>query len=129
MPPSRSRCSGRRFFTASSTRGPKRRKWKKPRPPAEYFPTGQRFFALAPPLQYDCAANRRRRHSLTERWPSGRRRTPAKGVRVKSPSRVRIPLSPPFFSSCYQGLEFSLQSVLADLLPDLRLPATASGTA
>ena len=32
---------------------------------------------------------------LTERWPSGRRRTPAKGVRVKSPSRVRIPLSPP----------------------------------
>src|SRR5262249_17978085 len=30
-----------------------------------------------------------------ERWPSGRRRTPAKGVRVKSPSRVRIPLSPP----------------------------------
>ena len=32
---------------------------------------------------------------MTERWPSGRRRTPAKGVRVKSPSRVRIPLSPP----------------------------------
>ena len=30
-----------------------------------------------------------------ERWPSGRRRTPAKGVWVKSPSRVRIPLSPP----------------------------------
>jgi hypothetical protein len=33
--------------------------------------------------------------SPRERWPSGRRRTPAKGVRVKSPSRVRIPLSPP----------------------------------
>ena len=31
----------------------------------------------------------------SERWPSGRRRTPAKGVWVKSPSRVRIPLSPP----------------------------------
>ena len=31
----------------------------------------------------------------TERWPSGRRRSPAKGVWVKSPSRVRIPLSPP----------------------------------
>ena len=30
-----------------------------------------------------------------ERWPSGRRRSPAKGVWVKSPSRVRIPLSPP----------------------------------
>ena len=26
----------------------------------------------------------------------GRKRSPAKGVRVKSPSRVRIPLSPPF---------------------------------
>lgn len=35
-----------------------------------------------------------------ERWPSGRRRTPAKGVRVKSPSRVRIPLSPPVISLC-----------------------------
>ncbi len=30
-----------------------------------------------------------------ERWPSGRRRAPAKGVWVKSPSRVRIPPSPP----------------------------------
>ena len=34
--------------------------------------------------------------SLWERWPSGRRRTPAKGVGIKSPSRVRIPPSPPF---------------------------------
>src|SRR5687767_15920759 len=33
-----------------------------------------------------------------ESWPSGRRRTPAKGVWVKSPSRVRIPLSPPVSS-------------------------------
>ena len=33
----------------------------------------------------------------SERWPSGRRRTPAKGVWVKSPSRVRIPLSPPIY--------------------------------
>ena len=32
---------------------------------------------------------------LTERWPSGRRRSPAKGVWVKSSSRVRIPPSPP----------------------------------
>ena len=32
---------------------------------------------------------------LTERWPSGRRRSPAKGVWVNSPSRVRIPPSPP----------------------------------
>ena len=33
--------------------------------------------------------------SISERWLSGRKRSPAKGVRVKSPSRVRIPLSPP----------------------------------
>jgi hypothetical protein len=32
-----------------------------------------------------------------ERWPSGRRRSPAKGVYVKSVSRVRIPSSPPLF--------------------------------
>ena len=30
-----------------------------------------------------------------ERWPSGRRRSPAKGVYAKSVSRVRIPSSPP----------------------------------
>ena len=34
-----------------------------------------------------------------ERWPSGRRRAPAKGVWVKSPSRVRIPPSPPHGTS------------------------------
>src|SRR3569832_232001 len=34
----------------------------------------------------------------TERWPSGRRRSPAKGVEVKSFSWVRIPSSPP---SCF----------------------------
>ena len=32
---------------------------------------------------------------IWERWPSGRRRAPAKGVGIKSPSRVRIPPSPP----------------------------------
>ena len=32
---------------------------------------------------------------VTERWPRGRRRSPAKGVWDKIPSRVRIPLSPP----------------------------------
>lgn len=31
----------------------------------------------------------------SERWPSGRRRSPAKGVCSKTASRVRIPLSPP----------------------------------
>ena len=30
-----------------------------------------------------------------ERWPSGRRRSPAKRVGVMSPSRVQIPPSPP----------------------------------
>ena len=38
------------------------------------------FFVLLPPL--------------TERWPSGRRRTPGKCVGAESVSRVRIPLSP-----------------------------------
>ena len=33
--------------------------------------------------------------AATERWPSGRRRSPAKGVEVKSFSWVRIPSSPP----------------------------------
>src|ERR1043165_236557 len=31
----------------------------------------------------------------SERWPSGRRRTPAKRVYLKRVPRVRIPLSPP----------------------------------
>ena len=38
---------------------------------------------------------RKARH--TERWLSGRKRSPAKGVRANTPSRVRIPLSPPHF--------------------------------
>ncbi len=32
----------------------------------------------------------------SERWLSGRKRSPAKGVRASTPSRVRIPLSPPY---------------------------------
>ncbi len=39
-----------------------------------------------------------------ERWPSGRRRAPAKGVWVKSPSRVRIPLSPPSKNPSKSGI-------------------------
>ena len=35
------------------------------------------------------------RIEYTERWLSGRKRSPAKGVRANTPSRVRIPLSPP----------------------------------
>ena len=34
--------------------------------------------------------------TATERWPSGRRRSPAKGVYLIRVSRVRIPSSPPF---------------------------------
>jgi hypothetical protein len=34
-------------------------------------------------------------HILTERWPSGLRRTPAKRVYPKRVPRVQIPLSPP----------------------------------
>src|SRR5690348_6615086 len=37
-----------------------------------------------------------RKNPISERWPSGRRRAPAKGVYgLKPVSRVRIPLSPP----------------------------------
>ena len=36
--------------------------------------------------------------SFTVGWLSGRKRTPAKGVRVDSPSRVRIPHPLPFFA-------------------------------
>ena len=43
-------------------------------------------------LQSDPYANNQ---ATPERWPSGRRRSPAKGVYVKSVSRVRIPSSPP----------------------------------
>ena len=32
-----------------------------------------------------------------ERWPSGRRRSPAKGVYLIRVSRVQIPASPPYF--------------------------------
>lgn len=37
----------------------------------------------------------RNNQAAPERWPSGRRRSPAKGVYVKSVSWVRIPSSPP----------------------------------
>ncbi len=42
---------------------------------------------------------------FVERWPSGRRRSPAKGVYPNPVSRVRIPPSPPFLSSlAHSGL-------------------------
>lgn len=34
---------------------------------------------------------------VAESWPSGRRRSPAKGVHLKRVSGVRIPRSPPLF--------------------------------
>lgn len=40
----------------------------------------------------------RNNQAAPERWPSGRRRSPAKGVYVKSVSWVRIPSSPPSVS-------------------------------
>src|SRR5882757_1082133 len=46
-----------------------------------------------------------------ERWPSGRRRTPAKGVRVKSPSRVRIPLSPPKLKWPARSIDSALNGI------------------
>ena len=44
---------------------------------------------------FHCPRDRPPLDAPTETWPSGRRRSPAKGVWVKSPSRVRIPSSPP----------------------------------
>src|SRR5690606_20925017 len=46
-----------------------------------------------------------------ERWASGRRRSPAKGVYVKSVSWVRIPSSPPscFALMCFSGCPPKLQ--------------------
>ena len=46
---------------------------------------------------------------------------PAKGVRVKSPSRVRIPLSPPDNFPSAPVLGFLPLPVLADLLPEFQL--------
>ena len=37
-------------------------------------------------------------NKIAERWPSGRRRSPAKGVYPNPVSRVRIPPSPPLFT-------------------------------
>ena len=47
----------------------------------------------------------------SERWLSGRKRSPAKGVRVKSPSRVRIPLSPPASLLLRRSLEETVMSL------------------
>jgi hypothetical protein len=46
--------------------------------------------------------------SYPERWPSGRRRAPAKGVWVKSPSRVRIPPSPPYDTTILVDFDHSV---------------------
>src|ERR1700749_872227 len=60
--------------------------------PSQSLPTNKLIDLPSQPLSGTLAAAR------VERWPSGRRRTPAKGVRVKSPSRVRIPPSPPIIN-------------------------------
>src|SRR3990167_6550515 len=53
-------------------------------------PTGYLLYVVSL-RRYPCT----RIFACKERWPSGRRRAPAKGVWDKIPSRVRIPLSPP----------------------------------
>src|SRR5204863_436404 len=99
-------------------------------------------FAARRPLQYHgCpargAAGQPPANELThqrspgaERWPSGRRRTPAKGVRVISPSRVRIPLSPPNFltKSMPRNLlvAFWWQIAVTDAVAILKRPRTFS---
>ena len=54
---------------------------------ALFSPFGFYAYCLWPPFSLSSEA--------PERWPSGRRRSPAKGVEVKSFSWVRIPSSPP----------------------------------
>ncbi len=69
-----------------------------------FFETGAMFYSfprnsVCPWFQIftknPCVLRLSRVSTAAERWPSGRRRSPAKGVYVKSVSRVRIPSSPP----------------------------------
>jgi hypothetical protein len=48
-------------------------------------------------VRVDCGVQFPYQPEAPERWPSGRRRSPAKGVGSKRASWVRIPSSPPFF--------------------------------
>lgn len=57
----------------------------------------------------------RNNQAAPERWPSGRRRSPAKGVYVKSVSWVRIPSSPPSIST--KRLMALRKSTRVDRLP------------
>ena len=72
---------------------PKRRISLKTALPAEALPV------TWPPRKGGCLSHSDEqignRNTDSERWLSGRKRSPAKGVRANTPSRVRIPLSPP----------------------------------
>ncbi len=57
-----------------------------------------------------------------ERWPSGRRRAPAKGVGIKSPSRVRIPPSPPLVTSILLGSDQCRDRNEAEITPARAAP-------
>ena len=60
----------------------------------------------------------------SERWLSGRKRSPAKGVRVNSPSRVRIPLFIVGAGPCglFQVFELGLLGLKAELVDSIRQP-------
>ena len=51
-----------------------------------------------------CPRSRSEKNKFPEKWLSGRKRSPAKGVWIKSPSRVRIPPSPPNTKAPFWGL-------------------------
>ena len=61
-----------------------------------------------------------------ERWPSGRRRSPAKGVYVKSVSRVRIPSSPPSLRSEFFGDLRIAELPAAALIRASKFPVTGT---
>ena len=75
----------------SSSPAPSRSTSASPPTPAPSAPPASR--CAEPPAPLSSPANPVTGPS--ERWPSGRRRSPAKGVYAKSVSRVRIPSSPP----------------------------------
>lgn len=100
-PPCCTKCLGSISWGGNSASRPKRQRAK-----AGWQPPGLCQSALPAPRRLIDRSRtgllRLRCDSLPSRkadgWPSGRRHSPAKRVWVKSPSRVRIPLHPPFLS-------------------------------
>ncbi len=59
--------------------------------------------------------------NVLERWPSGLRRSPAKGVWTNHPSRVRIPPSPPIVSYVFIYIYITAPVAQLDRVPGYEL--------